>query len=205
MLEFWSKQLLLSAKSDPYKPETVLFESATPGTYNIEILGKGKYEVHCIAAGGGGVSYMIVMGGGANRGPRYTRSAGGSGSGFIGTVVLDKGFYPLTVGAGGNRTESNGQAGTGGNSSIANSIITFGGTGGNKGHNGTGGQAPQIAVKMISVALNSPGNGGTGGCTGSKDSIAAYGGTSIYNGYGAGGGSSSNGTNGYIKIIYKGK
>lgn len=188
--------------NDPYKKETVLFESATPGTYNIEILGKGKYEVYCIAAGGGGLSYILHAG--SNRKPKITQTAGGSGSGFIGTVVLDKGFYLLTVGAGGNRIESNGTAGTGGNSSIANSVVAFGGTGGKMLGNGNGGQNSQVTVKVISTRLNSPGNGGTGGCSGASSSTAAYGGASVYNGYGAGGGHRSNGTNGYIKIIYKG-
>lgn len=208
MLEFWSKQLLLSAKSDPYKPETVLFESATPGSYNVEILGKGKYEVYCIGAGGGGLGFISHMGSGTHRNTVYYRDAGGSGSGFVGIIVLDKGNCSLVVGTGGNRIASKGTAGAGGNSSISNSITAFGGTGGSTGTgNGLGGQNPQITAKIVSTTLNVPGNAGTGG-TGtsySRDDVAAYGGTSVYNGYGAGGGHDSNGANGYIKIVYKGQ
>ena len=66
MMELWSKNLLL--KSCPYKKDQVIFESSTQGTYNVEILGKGKYEVYCI---GGGYFW---------KGSRaYSKAGGGSG------------------------------------------------------------------------------------------------------------------------------
>lgn len=198
MLEFWSKQLLLSAKSDPYKPETVLFESATPGTYSLNLAGDGVYELYCIAGGGGGSSRN-------SGGSVYINSGGGSGSGFIGTMQLSKGIYSITIGAGGNGGDTYG--GGGGNSAIGNTIVSYGGGGGNatglSGSGGSGGAIPSVNVAAISIALHTGGNNGGSG----RGSTAAGGGSSVYGGWGAGGmANKSNraaGTAGYVKVIYK--
>ena len=42
---------MMNAKSI-YEEEQILFESATPGTYTLEIAQNGIYEVSCIAGGG---------------------------------------------------------------------------------------------------------------------------------------------------------
>lgn len=196
MLEFWSKQLLLSAKSDPYKPETILFESAAPGTYNLNLAGDGVYELYCIAGGGGGSSRN-------SGGSIYINSGGGSGSGFIGTMQLSKGVYSITIGAGGNGGDTYG--GGGGNSAISNAIVSYGGGGGNaaSGGAGSGGAIPSLYVATISVALHTGGNNGGSG----RGSTTAGGGSSVYGGWGAGGmANKSNraaGASGYVKVVYK--
>ncbi len=183
MREAWSKNLLL--KSDPYKKNQVIFESSTPRTYNVEILGKGKYEVYCIAGGGGG---------------RYGDSSrdymqgGGSGSGFIGIIRINAGTLNVTVGAGGRY-----QSYPGNNSAIAGIVKTYGGGAGG----GGGGAIPTLSVIPISTTLNSSGNRGETSRGG-----VAKGGASLYEGYGAGGDGeflrNNSGKPGYIKVVYKG-
>ena len=185
MMELWSKNLLL--KSGPYKKGQVIFESSTPGTYNVEILGKGKYEVYCIGGGGGGYY---------KRNPKSVGS-GGSGSGFIGIIKIEASILSVSVGAGGRYQSYNGAG-----SSIGNLVITYGGGRGSTG--GAAGAQPTINATIISTTLNSAGNPGES--SGGSGPVA--GGASLYNGYGAGGvgqtGNNSSGVSGYVKIVYKG-
>ena len=186
MMELWSKGLLL--KSGPYKKDQVIFESSTPGTYNVEILGKGKYEVYCIGGGGGGYykrDNRIVAG-------------GGSGSGFIGIIKIEASTISVSIGAGGRY-----QSYDGAGSSIGNLVITYGGGRGST--SSAAGAQPTINATIISTTLNSAGNPGER----RAGSGPAAGGASLYNGYGAGGvgqmGINYSGVSGYVKIVYKGK
>lgn len=119
--------------SDPYEPDYVVYERTTAGTETINILGDGKYEVYCIAGGGGG-SWFI---------------GAGSGSGFIGIIQISKGELSVICGAGA------GSRGTGGNSSIGNYIKSYGGKSGK-----SGGAIPTISATVISTTLNVAGNAG---------------------------------------------
>ncbi len=87
MMELWSKNLLL--RSCPYKKDQVIFESSTQGTYNVEILGKGKYEVYCI---GGGYFW---------KGSRAYSKAGGGSGGSTPEIICQS---LLTAGNSGNKS-----------------------------------------------------------------------------------------------------
>ncbi len=191
---------------DPYKKETVLFESATPGSYNLNISGDGVYLVYCIGGGGGSArSYSHTK-------KKVALAGGGSGSGFIGEIYINSGNYSIVVGNGGNASYTGGSwcyGAAGGNSSISNIITCFGGNGGAADAGGpsyiagAGGNSPAIIGRTKNIVLNSSGVSGGNGS----------GGTSLYNGYGAGGastgsnfssaGSQNPGVAGYVKIIYK--
>lgn len=197
---------------------TVLFDSATPGTYPIT-LPTGTYEVYCIA-GGGGAS--------ARKYARYRNgSGGGSGSGFIGYIrITSKISARIAVGAGGSGAFTQGYdavKGTdGGNSYIQdinrrdNIITTYGGKARESNYRGqyndaagggAGGAAPQITVTVISQTLNRAGNVGQS----RTNTEQAPGGASLYNGYGGGGIAGADqyyanaGAGGYVKIIYRGR
>ena len=207
---------------DPYKKETVLFESSTPGTYNVEILGKGKYEVYCIGGGAGGNCTGGRTTG--SHGGNWTSygAGGGGGAGFIGEVVLNKSILSIKVGKAGDGFRGGlgvtAKAPDGEASQIGSFIIAGGGIGGimrisSRGRieqqtAGVGGTISVSGISVIFSTLNSNGNNGeTSGGT-------PPGGASLYGGYGAGGsgfarGSSEPvtglpGTNGYVKIVYKG-
>ena len=171
----------------PYKKDQVIFESSTPGTYNVEVLADGRYEVYCIGGGGGG--YYKVD-------PK-SLCGGGSGSGFIGIIKIEASILSVSVGAGGRYQSYNGAG-----SSIGNLVITYGGGRGSTG--GAAGAQPTINATIISTTLNSAGNKGKYGSSGT-----VAGGASLYNGYGAGGVgqflNNSSGVSGYVKIVYKGK
>ena len=181
-----------------YPLNTVLFEKNIAGTYQLEVK-KGKYEVYCIAGGGGGAVYHLER-----PYPISSAAAGGSGSGFIGVINITKQTLTLTVGAGGNPDVD------GGNSSIGSLVIAYAGKRGIANSSGisggAGGAQPTINTSIISQTLNSAGNTG-----GTSRGNYCYG-PSIYNNYGAGGtarGDSNSpekyaGTAGYIKIVYKG-
>ena len=192
---------------DPYKKETVLFESSTPGTYNLNISGDGVYLVYCIGGGGGSArSYSPSK-------KKAAKAGGGSGSGFIGEIHISSGDYSIVVGNGGNAAYTGGgwsYGAAGGNSSLSNIITCFGGRGGAADAGGpsyivgAGGSAPAIIGQTKNIELNSSGNSGGNG----------PGGASLYNGYGTGGtaihdhpfssaGSQNPGTAGYVKIVYK--
>lgn len=211
MINLKSEKMLMKIY-EPYEPETILFESSTPGSYNLEILG-GIYLVYCIGAGGGGASSRII----GSRPTKTASAGGGSGSGFIGELYINKGSYSITVGAGGNGATGGGgwrYGGAGGNSLINNIVTSYGGGGGagdgggHEGRSGSAGSIPTIDASIISETLNSIGNNGS--ANGSHSGNTS-GGASLYEGYGAGGAagiSSSDpygysGTTGYVKIVYK--
>lgn len=174
---------------DPYKKETVLFESATPGTYNLNLAGDGVCLVYCIGAGAGG-NYS------SDRNSKISRG-GGSGAGFIGELLLKKGGLPIVVGAAGSENVA------GGASNVGNVIIANGGLCGS----GDGGAGGVVNVNSAYLAktpeLQVNGNKGSRNfSTGVLPS--AGGGASVWGGYGAGGsGPHGSGAAGYVKIVYK--
>jgi len=176
---YLGEDLLWTAESSPYTPDQVIFESSTPGTYSVDILTTGKYEVICVGGGGGGVRW------GNGNILAYQYAGGGSGgySNLIQTLVKDN--YTVIIGGGGGWT-SNGAnyAGTGGTSSFSDIVNATGGQGGKRSSTCSGG-----------VGITQNGNGGTPSTAGA----------SVYNGYGKGGYGASNGSAGYVKIVYKGK
>lgn len=195
-----------------YTTNQVIFEKAAAGTYSVELLEAGNYEVYCIGGGAGGFYLFSEKSGGG-----YLRRlvGGASGSGFIGVLNLSKKTYTVTVGAGGQptKTEATGtRYGEGGGASSITGVITSPAGGapsaqvgsGSFGSSPTGG-APQLNQSIISTTLNS--NGKSGATATSLQAIA--GGASVYNGYGKGGdvsnkGAGTAGTAGYVKIVWKG-
>lgn len=199
-----------------YQPNQTVVSYTADGTYTLELLDDGEYQVSVIGAGGGGAykarssSYRVCAG-------------GGSGSGWRGTIPLTKGTYTLVVGNGGSyngstsTTANQGYTGvTGGNSSITNAesvalITAYGGTGGyayrgssSSSYNytaGAGGAIPTLNIEPLSVLLNKKGNSG-GTSYSSSGTNGASGGSAVYSSYGKGGASNGSGTDGFIEIIY---
>lgn len=187
----------VSLVEQPYDIDEVVFESSTARTYSVDLAANGKYEVICIAGGGGGKQYRISD-------KRYDYG-GGSGSGFDCVLQLTSGTYNIVVGSAGSKNSyqtSKAQAGSGGNSQFGTSY-TYGGGGGKYNAVGPKGAAPSITYTIVSTTFNKAGNNGT-----SDINSTAAGGASVYDntatGYGAGGRSNQNGYAGYVKIIYKG-
>ena len=222
-IDLLSRALIPSkASSNPYDPGTVLFESSTPGIYNVELLSTVKCEVYCIGAGAGG----NCTGGRTHgsHGGNWTSygAGGGGGAGFVGEVVLNKGILSIKVGKAGDGFRGGlgvtAKAPDGEASQIGSFIIAGGGIGGimristygriEQQTAGTGGTISVSGISVASSTLNSNGNNG------STSGGTPPGGASLYGGYGAGGqgfarGSSEPvtglpGTNGYVKIVYKG-
>ncbi len=212
MMELWSKNLLL--KYDPYKKDQVIFESSTPGTYNVELLADGKYEVYCIGGGAGAAHTSERISGNV----RYSRAGGGSGSGFVGIIKLKKSTLSCVVGNGGAplRVPSTTALLTGypgGDSKIQDFVISYGAPASVVRSypsycESYAAPIPEISIVPLSQELNIAGNVGQ---TGTGSSGRGYaGGASVYNGYGTGGTASADlsahaGTAGYVKIVYKGK
>ena len=186
----------------PYDINKVIFEQATPGTYQVNLLGAGSYEVYCVAGGGRGGGYSYRRMGDTHR----IFCGGGSGSAFVGTVKLPQGILSIIVG---DNASSR-------NSLIGNIITTYGGGDPYKistynAAAGAGGAAPTVNTQIVSQQINSKGNDGP-----ITPNTSNSGGASLFNGYGKGGDGSggsrqdvvmytSVGNNGYVKIIYKGE
>lgn len=182
-----SSKELLTAEDSQYEEDQVVFESSVPGTYNVELLVDGKYEVYIVAGGGKGHHHKTSHISGIAYG-------GGSGSGFVGIVKLPKGIIPVIVGSG----DTNGSGGK--NSCIGNFVTTYGGYPADRSGNASGGAVPTVNTEIISTTINRAGYTGTG-----RDQSS-----SVYGGYGYGGSGDSSdsqqyGGNSYVKIIYKGK
>ena len=159
---------------------TIIFESATPGSYTVVIPTTQNYTVIINGAGGGNTSAAY----GAYPGPTYYGGAGGS---VRGTCKIYKGTYTVNVG------------GAGYSNSIAHTAGTVsGGTGGtsdfyNNSAYGGGGSAASITIAFIGgnwVPTFGGGNGGAGGTSVITPGLTGY----------TGGGSGSAG-NGYVKIV----
>ena len=186
----------------PYSVGQVLYESSTGGassTLNLKVA--GKYQVICIAGGGGGAYFA----GGGN----LYLAGGGSGSGFNCVFQLSAGNYAVAVGSGGSRViDSSTRAGNGGDSRFG-TCYSRGGTGGQgvSSGGGAGGASPTLTYTRTTTTLNTAGNAGS-----SKKSVGSCpGGSAVYSSYGKGGAGydtsshvSTAGTAGYVKVIYKG-
>jgi len=197
--------------SSQYKPDQIIFESSTAGTYSLDILEDGKYEVTCVAGGAGGTAQNYSIG------SAVYHYAGASGACFKGIINITKNTYSIVVGAGGGITGATGywKGSAGGVSSIGNLVscpsqkaIGHNGITGYSSNNG----APTVTATIISTNINTAGNNGGY----NYSSNASTGGVSTYDntstGYGAGGSTYKNvktspnaGIVGYVKIIYKGK
>lgn len=183
-----------------YQSGQLLFERTASGSTSLTISEKVDANVFVVAAGGGAAGWN----------PKSV--GGGSGSAFIGRIIIPAGTYTINVGAGGGgrNIDSDGStltAGTGGNSTIGSLITTYGGTGGRVGRDhfdgGIGGGVPTVNAQVVTTNLKVAGNNGSRIYSGS-----APGGNSVYGGFGTGGaaisGSGKNGTTGYVKIVYVG-
>lgn len=202
-------------KKKIYFKEQIIFESATAGTYELEIFEKRVFRIILSGAGGGG-AYQYS----SKWADRSRAGGGGSGAAFYCDVKLKKGKYAIVVGTGGiNRgnASSGGQQGdAGGASKITNndfSIICNGGDGGygaylGSGIGGAGGILEVINANVVETFLQSNGTAGTGGgwnATYPGSDSPLYGLLDIN--YGKGGIasclSSAPGTDGYCKIVCK--
>jgi hypothetical protein len=183
-----------------YEKGQVLFESTNPQTTNFTISETIDANVFVVAGGGGAAGWN----------PKSV--GGGSGSGYIGRIIIPAGTYSIAVGAGagGRNIDSDGStltAGTGGQSKIGDLVITYGGAGGCVGRDhfqgGEGGGMPTVNASIVTTNLRVAGNAGSRIYSGS-----APGGNSVYGGYGTGGsavsGSGKSGTSGYVKIVFLG-
>ena len=183
----------------PYTPDQVLFESSTPGTYSLNILTDGVYEVYCIAGGSGGTTIHLLQ--------RWPTASGASGSGYIGNLKITQNIYQIVVGSGSSgKYNINEKVSDAGNSSVSNVVASYGGKGGawDPQTKAIGGDIPSIYVQEMSFTLKQRGNDGITANKGGSYS----GGASLYNGYGKGGDVYTNhyandGANGYVKIIFK--
>lgn len=207
-----------------YNENQVLFESSTAGTYNLDILISGVYEVYVIGGGSGSLWTNIGVFFGSSHHQVRTYITGASGGGFIGTVRLEKGQYSILVGGGsiGNDNTRGYRVADGGNSAIINldndnmNIYANGGGGGtnaskaslNGDNNGIVGIGGSVSLNNtpITTTLNQKGNDGVMYKLGSA--YPNYPQTAVYQTYGKGGdivgGYKQDGYNGYVKIIYKG-
>lgn len=191
-----------------YTPDQVLYESSTGGaSTTLELLDGGKYQVICIAGGGGGASTTGKM----FSSKRYYKASGGSGSGFDCVFQLSAGSYEVAVGAGGSgyfKNYGNGGPSSGtasdGNDSRFGTCYAHAGKGGNGTTGGDGGAAPTLTYTRTTTTLNTAGNSGSG----STSSGTVSGGAAVYSSKGTGGSctdsAGNNGTDGYVKVVYKG-
>lgn len=207
-----------------YRNDFTFFESSVPQTTLLYLKVNGIYQVSFVGAGGGADGGCWYTGRHGASGGSYFRfqwgRGGGSGAAFSGNVYLIKGYYRITVGAGGAggpRIYGKGgvQGGNGGVSQMlysANSdmsdpkvIIACNGGGGASasgcsyylsypGTPGAGGQvyvSPEIIVRDLILKTNG------------LNGVDVSGGNSVYSGttYGKGGNADSNpGNNGYVKV-----
>ena len=202
-MDLWSKKVLI--KSSPYTIGEVLFESAIAGTYSVDLAANGNYEVYVIGGGAGGATTLN------QNSSLIELTGGGSGSGFVGVVKLLQGTHIINIGEGGKAMQGYRSTNyAGGNSSISDNVITYGGKSVATGTVGKGGDLPTVNVTIVSTTLNVTGNNGENDVTFEDytEYTTIHGGESVYGGYGAGGntgsGSPQDGIDGYVKIIYVG-
>lgn len=189
----------------------------------------GQYDI--IAVGGGGGCGQMALG--SVQYTIAVSASGGSGAVIQGTFKLHKGNLAITVGALGQsatiNTAGTARATSGGRTSVGNICVVGGGNGGKAGWGNPvvqeGGSAGAIISydqsALVSSTIISNGNAGTFNryYTANRDGTATT--TSVkspYPPYGSGAGgsattrynsassfSSTPGSAGYVKIVYKGK
>ncbi len=198
-----------------YNDGQVLWESGESGaSANLNLLTTGRYQVICIAGGGGASERNHRPDSPTIR--KHWVGTGGSGSGFNCVFKLTKGIYAVNVGniGVGYYTTGNdlvGKVNDGGNSRFGD-CYAYGGGGGTCGVGptvaaGAAGAAPTLAYTIVSIALNQAGNAGTTTTTWASN---VTGGASIYGSYGKGGdgvkdAAQVNGTAGYVKVVFLGR
>ena len=174
-----------------YTPGQVLFESATPGTYSLNIESQTTLYVVLVGAGGGGSSCHYAL---WERGRN-----GGQGSMISGNISINAGSYSITIGAAGvgQRLVDNGGSAYG----------TDGGSTTFLGNTAAGGKGSGAHTGWYDGGSDWGGDGGaatvvTSGLTGSNG--ANYSTASKYGSYGGGGignaSTAGNGQNGYVLI-----
>lgn len=167
-----------------YVPGDVLFESSTPGTYQIYIKCRCKLYIQAVGGGGGRSSTAYPIQGVWH----YWSGSGGSGAYVYGNKEVYAGTYTIVVGAG----TTAGATANGGDSVVFGEVAGGGKTGTSSPGNSAGG-----AGGIASTTLNFI-NGNNGGRW--TDSHGP-GGASVYEGYGEGAGSDDGaGVGGYVKI-----
>jgi len=197
-------------RASAYAPDEVVFESSTAGTYTLDLLETGRYEVTVVAGGGGAKNVRET--------PSYSKGSGASGSCFKGEIQITKGSLSIVVGAGGTKSSSRPIGNmVGGVSSIGDLVScpsqkAYGTQSTWFAYQNNG--APTVTATVYSTSINSAGNNGS---IKMNSLVAHTGGKSVYDGtatgYGAGGSvgaQSSNTPNpfedgvvGYVKIVYK--
>lgn len=149
-------QLVYQSKSPAGQ---VIFESATPGTYTVNIPNTQTYHIDLVGGGGGG----WLLGG--------TAYNGGSAAYIYGDTLLTKGTYTLVIGSGGYGTTDGREAGNGTSSSFIGNIAGYG----EGGWHSNGGTATVVSSGLVgqnglyrSTAgwINGYGAGGSGGNSG---------------------------------------
>ncbi|MFI3241223.1 MAG: hypothetical protein R3Y43_01490 [Alphaproteobacteria bacterium] len=225
-----SKELLY-AKQCKYDVDEVIFESSTAGTYSLEFLEDGAYEIIAVGGGGGAaayatgsISYTIALTGG-----------GGSGAMYQGQFYIPKSTVEIVVGSRGNSSTTaltslsvwTSSATAGGQSKVG-SYLTVGGGGAGSASlqannpsysGGTAGTVSSVSSSSLTTTISqSSGSTGTAVRTtyGDRDStVTASATTSAYQPYGTGSGvaattrmssaatiTHSYGSAGYIKIKF---
>lgn len=177
-----------------YAPGEIIFESDTPGTYNLYI--KCRCKISIVLVGGGGGAAYCIDDFGYHGGKR-----GGSGSVVTGTISVPAGNYVVNVsqfGPGKTQRETTVSAADATPSSFGG--ISAGGGGGAKNvfhdaYNDRG--TPGLGGKYNIPSQYSSTLTGTNGVQGST--------ASTYGSYGGGGAISNNqaqdGQHGYVKIV----
>ena len=186
-----SKTILLV--SDP------IFESATPGTYNVTIPVDGVYDIKLVGGGAGGVTFIAYF-----SDQWWSNGAsGGSGSYVYGQKYLTAGTYTVVVGSGAagvaSQTVAQGNSGT---ASSAFGEVANGGSGGSSGAaGGAGGTAAPISLNGVNGYSGTAIGTVLGQCSLPRVATPLDGTTT---GYGSGGGVAGDmdGRNGYVKISW---
>ena len=156
---------------------TVIFESATAGTYTINITKSQNYYIELVGGGGGGQQIVMMS---------SIICGGGSGAYVYGTMYLEKGSYTLNIGNAGTNGNNNVAATKGGDTSFNYQIAG----GGSRGSSGAGGT---YTTSLTGVSGNSGGE--------SRNANSVY--DNSATGYGAGGYGYTNrgAVAGYAKIV----
>ena len=201
-----------------YHKGDVLFESNEPQTTELNVLSNAVYEVEVVGGGGAAAIRGVYDDKGYGWG-------GGSGGAFVGVYRIVNGVRNITVGKtpnnkkgqGGNTNTINPDDTTKYSSKIEGYVEAGGGGSGTTSGVGSAGAAPTYTIEPMKKTLESAGNAGNynyGGKGSSWPPAHCEGGASVYEGYGKGQGCVTSeyagarywkdGTNGYVKITYKG-
>lgn len=194
-------------RASAYNPNQVVFEESTAGTYTLDLLETGRYEVTVVAGGGGASSSKVGI-------LSVYNGGGASGACFKGEIQITKGSLSIVVGTAGQGSTSRAISNKRGGESSIGSIVRCPSQK-DTGHSSThyayqNNGAPTVTATIYSTSINAAGNNSNY----SESGAARTGGKSVYDntatGYGAGASTTSgynsspaNGVAGYVKIVYK--